>query len=212
MSKIIILGAGGHAKVLCDILIKRKEKYQEDIEILGFLDDDYEKLKNKVILGIPVIGNLNKIEDYRKKDYKYVVGIGNNNARKEIVNLYKDLVYIPIVHPDVIVGCEVFIGSGSQILGGCVINPNVRIGNHVIINSSTVIEHDCIIEDYVHVSPNSTICGGVSIGEMSWIGAGSVVIQGIGINKNVIIGAGSVVIKDIEDGTTVVGNPGKKIK
>jgi acetyltransferase EpsM len=88
----------------------------------------------------------------------------------------------------------------------------VFIGDHCIINTGVVVDHDCMINDFVHISPNATLCGNVTIGKGSWVGAGAIIIQGIKVGKNAIIGAGSVIIKDIPDNATVVGNPGKIIK
>ena len=88
----------------------------------------------------------------------------------------------------------------------------MKIGNHCIINTGTVIEHDNIIEDYVHISPNSTLCGTVKIGKLSHIGASSTIINNLEITERCIIGAGAVVTKNILEEGTYVGIPAKKIK
>ena len=82
----------------------------------------------------------------------------------------------------------------------------MKIGRHCIVNTGVSVDHECQIEDFVHLSPHSTLCGNVHIGEGTWIGAGSTVIQGINIGKWCVIGAGSVVSKNIPDGTLFVGN------
>ena len=96
-------------------------------------------------------------------------------------------------------------------MAGVAIEADTLIGKHCIINTFSSINHECRIGDFVHISPNATLCGGVEVGEGSWIGAGAVVIQGIKIGKNCMIGAGAVVIRDVPDGTTVAGNPAKRI-
>jgi acetyltransferase EpsM len=97
-------------------------------------------------------------------------------------------------------------------MAGVTINSTVSIGKHCIINTNASVDHDCLLEDFVHVSPNATLCGGVRIGEGTHIGASAVVIPEIKIGQWVTVGAGSVVINDIPDYATVVGNPARIIK
>ena len=93
-----------------------------------------------------------------------------------------------------------------------VVNADVTIGKHCILNSGSIIEHDCVLSDYVHISPNASLAGNVSVGEGTQIGIGASVIQGITIGKWVTIGAGAVIIEDVPDFAVVVGNPGRVIK
>jgi acetyltransferase EpsM len=93
-----------------------------------------------------------------------------------------------------------------------IINAGTIVGKHCIINTAAVVEHDCIIEDFVHVSPNGTICGGVKIGEGTHIGAGATVIPNVTIGKWCVIGAGAVVTESIPDFSLVVGVPGKVVR
>ena len=213
MKKIIIIGSGGHAKVVADIILAREKELNEDLKIIGFLDDNFKNLKNDNIFNIPILGDLNNIDNFSKnEDYFFIIAIGSNEVRKKISEKYKDLNYYTAIHPRSIISREVTIGSGTVIMANVVINPNSTIGKHCILNTSSVIEHDNKLGDYVHISPNTTLCGGVNIEDNSWIGAGSVVRQQIHIGKDVLVGANSVVVKNIEDDCIVVGNPAKKIK
>ena len=212
MKNIVIIGAGGHAKVVADIILKRKEILKEDLTIIGFLDDNYENLKNKEIFNIPVLGKTDLINDFESKDYEYIIAVGNNLVRKKISEKYSDLNYYTAIHPTAVIGNEVTIGEGTAVMANTVINPYSKIGKHCILNTSCIIEHDNTIKNYVHISPNAVLCGEVTIKENSWIGAGSSVKQEITVGKNIIIGAGTVVIRDIEDNCTAVGNPAKIIK
>ena len=212
MKKIIIIGAGGHAKVVADIILTRKEKLKENLEIIGFLDDNFKNLKYNNIFGIPILGDLENIKNFISKDYSFVIAIGDNDIRKKISENYSKLNYYTAIHPKSIISREVKIGAGTVVMANVVINPNSIIGKYCILNTSSVIEHDSRLGSYVHISPNVTLCGGVSIDDNSWIGAGSVVRQQIYIGKDVVVGANSVVVKDIENSCIVVGNPAKKIK
>ena len=95
---------------------------------------------------------------------------------------------------------------------GAIVQSCVQVGKHSIINTGASVDHDCVLGDFVHVSPHATLCGNVSVGEGTWIGAGAVVIPGICIGKNCIIGAGSVVVKDLPDGVKAYGNPCKIVE
>lgn len=209
MKKIIIIGAGGHAKVIADIIAKRKNILNEDIEIIGYLDDKYNTESEPETKDFPLLGKLNKIEELDKNKTYFVIGIGDNNIRENISNKYEVNFYTAI-HPNATIATNVQIGTGSVVMANAVINTKSIIGNHCIINTGSIIEHDNRIMDFVHISPNVTLAGGVEIGEKSWIGMGSNIIQEITIGKDTIVGAGSLVLNDIADNTKVFGVPCKK--
>lgn len=203
MKNVIILGAGGHAKVIADIIKKNNDN------LLGFLDD-CEEIQNQIIYdNKKVIG---KIEECINYDNAYfVIGIGNNKIRKLIAEKYQ-LNWYTAIHPSAIIADEVLIGPGSVIMPGAIINPGSKIGTHCIINTKSSIDHDNIIEGFVHVSPGATLAGTVHIKEGTWICAGATIINNITIEKDNIIGAGAVVIRDILDTNhTFVGVPAKKL-
>lgn len=203
--KVVVIGAGGHAKVISDIVIKSQD------ELLGFLDDNLEKGK-KVISNYEVIGKTEDCLQLKNQDenIEFIIAIGNNKVRKEISDKYK-LNYYTAIHPSVQIGLDVTIEKGAQILANACINSSAKIGKHCIINTGAIIEHDNIIEDYVHISPNAALGGTVKIGENTHVGIGAVVKNNIGICSNCIIGAGAVVVKNIEDEGTYVGVPAKEI-
>lgn len=207
--KIIIIGAGGHSKVIADIIEKSK-----DI-VLGFLDDNKEKdviiIKEKQYKVIGKIEECVKIQE-ENKDIQFVIGIGDNKTRKNIANRYNNLKYYTAIHPSSQIALDVEIGQGTVIMANTCLNTSAKIGKHCIINTVSVIEHDNEINDYVHISPNATLCGTVKIGELTHIGAGATIKNNTNICSNCIIGCGAVVVKDIKEKGIYVGVPVKNIK
>lgn len=198
---VIIIGAGGHAKVIADIITKSNDN------LIGFLDDNLSLQGNQIYLDKKVIGTTKDIDKY--KEYYFVIGIGNNSTRENIATNH-DLKWYTAIHPSAIIANEVSIEEGSVIMAGAIINTGTKIGKHCIINTKSSIDHDNIIEDYVHISPGATLAGTVHIKEKTWVCAGTTIINNIKIAKNNIIGAGSVVIKDIsEENGTYIGVPAK---
>ena len=204
MKKIIVIGGGGHAKVVIDI-IKNNGYKASEIEIL---DDNLDI--GSEILSCKVSG---KVKDALKYDKgtKFVIAIGNNEVREKISNMYK-LDYTTFIHPSAVIGEDVNIGKGSVIMGGSVINSGTEIGKHSIINTSSTIDHDSNIGDFVHLSPGVHMGGTVNVGNRTWLGVGTSVKNNISIGSDTIIGAGSVVVKNVEEKGTYVGNPLRKIK
>lgn len=196
---IYIYGASGHGSVILDIFQELK------IHVDAFIDDSETQSE---FLGLKVL----KMSKSLIKDSDLTfVAIGNNHIRKRIVESFK-FNAINALHPQSIISTTAVLDSGVCVMPGSVINANVRIGSHSIINTNASVDHDCLLKDYVHISPMATLCGNVTIGELSHIGAGSVILPNIKIGKNCIIGAGAVVIKDVNDNMVVVGNPARIIK
>lgn len=206
---VTIIGAGGHAKVIADIIYKSGDK------IYGFLDD--QKDIGTVVIkqfDCKVIGKVNDCMKLQKENpnMEFIIAIGNNVTRQIINNKYDKLNYYIAIHPSSQISLDVKIGLGTVVMANACINANAIIGKHCIINTGSIVEHDNKIEDYVHISPNGTCCGTVEVGELTHIGAGAIIKNNTKICKNCIIGAGAVVINNIESEGTYVGVPCKKIK
>jgi acetyltransferase EpsM len=195
--KLLIIGASGHGKVVADIA--------DRLGYFVFFWDDDISIKN---LNYKVYKRCKNIPE----NILVIIGIGSNFIRKKISSEYFNQNYVTLIHPNSFVTEKCKIGIGSVVMSGVSINNGTIIGDHCIINTGAVIDHDCKVYDFVHISPNTTLCGNVKIGNGTWVGAGAVIIQGIKIGQNVVIGAGTIVINDIPDNATVVGNPGKIIK
>ncbi|GAA0078695.1 acetyltransferase [Clostridium sp. CTA-5] len=209
MKKIILVGAGGHCKVIIDI-IKSTNQY----EIVGITDNN----SKGSILGIPIIGDDSILQDIYNKDVKYaftaIGALKNIKIRNNIYMKLKEIGFkLPVlIHKKAMVSQFSSIKEGTCVMAGAIVNSDSSIEENCIINTGAVIEHDCNIGSNCHISPNTSIAGGVYIGFNTHIGIGSSVIEGIKIGNNVTIGAGAVVINDIKDDSLAVGIPAKIIK
>ena len=201
MKKIILVGMGGHSKVVKDIINLKKE-----FKVIGYLDDKIQTKKN--VDGI-IYDNIKSYRNY--EDEHFCITIGNNQTREEIfktLNLPLSK-YPTLVHPTAIIGSNVEIGDGTVIMANVVVNADTKIGSHCIINTTASVGHDVIIDDYVHISPNSTLTGGVKVGSKSQIGASATIIPTVNIGRNTIVGAGATVVNNIGDQQVVIGTPAK---
>lgn len=199
---VVILGAGGHGRVIADIIVSAGD------QVYGFLDDD-DKL-DRTISGFPILGKLEDVSKY-KEAHTFVIGVGSNKIRKQISEL-DSVNWHTAIHPSAVVARDVIFGTGSVVMAGAIINTGTNIGRHCIINTGAIIDHDNLLSDFVHISPGATLCGTVSVGELTHIGAGAVVRNNIMITHSCIIGAGAVVVNDIKEPGIYVGIPIKRIK
>lgn len=202
----IIIGAGGHSKVVLDILIKNNQK------VIGFIDDH----KTGMFCSLPILGKVNDVPSLQEEypESKFIIGIGDNAIRKKIADslaIHK-INFGKAIHPSAEIGSETEVLEGTVIMANAVVNHSVQLGKHVIINTAATVDHDCRIADFSHISPGVNIAGGVTVEECVHVGIGSSVIQSVVIGSGSIIGAGAAVIHDIEKNTLAVGVPAKPIK
>ena len=201
MNRLIIVGAGGHGKVIADNALKNG--YTE----ICFVDDKAAG----VCMGFPIIGTCENLEKHNDGCTDFVIGIGNNAVRKLIAEKY-DVNWVTVVHPSAQIAVNVSLGKGTVVMAGAVVNACAVIGEHCIINTGAVVEHDNIIGDYVHISPKAALGGTVRVGECSWIGLGAAVRNNIDICDGCVVGVGAAVVKNIEKAGTYVGVPARKLQ
>ena len=208
--KIIVVGTGGHAKVVIDII-----ESSSNFEIIGVTTKDGDK---KEFLGYSVLGNDEVLFDFKKKGVNNIaMGIGgyrNNTLRSNLfTNLKAKGFNLPkILHKSAVISNGVSIGEGSVIFPGVVINKDAQIGNNVIIATSASIDHETIIEDDVLISAGVTIGAYSKIKSGALIALGAKIVSGITIGNNVLVGAGAVVVKDAIEPGTYLGIPARKIQ
>lgn len=208
MEDIIIIGGGGHAKVLMELI-----RFMGQYKIIEVLDS---QLKAGIYISeIAVLGKDDLLAElYDKGIRNACIGVGSirdNSKRKMLYEKVKQIGFnIPsLIHPHSILSNNIKLLEGVQIMAGVIIQANSSIGLNTIINTGSIIEHDCQIGNHVHICPGAVISGGCVVGDGAFVGAGATFIQGIKIGNNAIIAAGAVVINDVPDSSIVRGVPAK---
>lgn len=197
MEKIVLLGAGGHCRVIMDA-IRSQAKF--------------------AVAGIIGRGCDSEIKDYSRRGVKNcfiaVGSIGNPEPRIKLSRLAKEagMRFPNIAHARALVSESAALGEGNYIAAAAIVNAGAEIGSHCIINTGAIVEHDCRVGDFAHIAPRAVIGGGVIVGKGAHIGMGAIVMQGIRIGAGALIGAGSVVVKDIAAKRVAFGNPCREKK
>lgn len=163
---VVILGAGGHAKVVAEPFVG--------------------------LMEVRMVGKNEEIKDHHDG---ILIGIGDMRKRRELFEKYEKLV-LNAIHENAVIGSDVSLGVGAQIMAGVVIQPGVRIGKNTIVNTSASVDHDCLIGAHCHIAPGAILCGGVTIGDRTFIGAGSVITEGVTIGSDMFVPAGLVISKN----------------
>ncbi len=187
---LVLIGAGGHASSVIDIL-----NVSEDYNIIGLVDSNFKKIKS--LQGCPVLGGDEILPELKEKaDYAIItVGhVGDISIRKHLFDLAQSLHFkLPvIISPYAYVSKTASIGFGTVIHHGAIVNANAKIGNNCIINSRALIEHDACIEDNCHISTGAIVNGGVIVKEGVFLGSNATTKQGVVIPENIFVKAGSV--------------------
>lgn len=203
---IIIIGNGGHASVLTEIL------QMQCREIIGFTAPS----KQRNILGLTYLGDDEIILNFDKNEINLVLGLGSihiSQIRNECYSHFKRLGYNfdSIIHPNTIISPTVKLSEGVQVMAGAIIQTHTTVADNTIINTGTKVDHDCIIGAHVHLAPGVTISGNVKVGDNCHIGVASTIIQGISIGEKCLIGAGAVVVSNIANEKKVIGVPAKEV-
>ncbi len=205
--RVLIVGAGGHAQVVADIL-KRLQESDGSVTPIGYVDDK-KNLQSRVLLGLPVLGNLADIGSIPHE--RLIVAIGENEIRRQVFlrMVSHEENFATALHPRATVATGVDVGAGTVAAAGVVVNPGSTIGANCIFNTGCTIDHHSHLAGHVHVGPGAHLGGDVSVGEGSLVGIGATIRPGCSIGSWAVVGAGAVVVKDLPDRVVAVGVPAK---
>ncbi|MFN8994584.1 MAG: NeuD/PglB/VioB family sugar acetyltransferase [Pseudomonadota bacterium] len=203
--RILLLGAGGHGKVMADLLLSNG-----GYEVAGFVD---AAPRAGQVLGLPVLGDESLLGALFDQGAALAhPAIGHNEQRQAAAERLKAAGFgLPsLIHPSALIGRAVRLGDGAAILARAVIGPEAAIGALALINTGAIVEHDCVVAEAAHIGPGAVLTGGVRVGAGALIGAGAVVRPGIKIGAGAVIGAGAAVVEDIAPGARVTGVPAQE--
>jgi UDP-perosamine 4-acetyltransferase len=200
---VIVIGGGGHAKVLVSTLLLCRRN------ILGFVDLNPTA---PPLLGIRCLGSDAAVLHYAPGDVRLVNGVGSVGSTASHKDIYdrfthEGYCFAAVIHPSAIVAPEVQIEDGVQIMAGAILQSGSSIGSNAIVNTGAVIDHDCVVGAHAHIAPGAVLSGGVRVDSGAHIGTGACIIQGVSIGAGSVVGAGAVVIRDVPQEAKVVGVP-----
>lgn len=207
---IVIIGAGGHATVVADVLLACGAR------VLGYTDADVS-LHGSTLCGLRVLGGDDVLKTLSPSSVRLANGIGGTRGEALRSTIQRQLEksgwsFVQIRHPSAIVSPHARIDDGVHLMAGSVVQPNARIGRGCIVNTAAVVEHDVELGEYVHVAPRALLCGAVTVGEMSHVGAGAVVRQGLRLGPGTVIGAGAVLVEHAPTAAVWVGTPARPLE
>lgn len=205
MTRLAILGASGHGKVVADTALAA------GYDVVFFFDDAYPA--KSCVDPWSISGTSHDLLARVNEFDGILVGIGDNDVRwrKHLALREAGAAMAVIVHPRAWVSPYARLGAGTVVVGGAVINIGTRVGEANIVNTGATVDHDCELENAVHICPGASLSGNVAVGSGAWIGVGACVRQGIRIGAGAIVGAGAVVVAPVADGLTVAGCPARRL-
>ncbi len=203
---LVLLGAGGHAKVL---LAQARALGKQ---VTGVCDPLLVQQGVREWRGLPVLGGDEALEALSPEDIGLINGVGQTvggAVRRQIYERFRShgFVFPSLVHPAAWVAVETSLGDGVQVMAGAILQPDCEIGENVIINTRAGIDHDVCIGAHVHVAPGATVCGGARIGAGAIIAAGATVIQGVVVGENAVVGAGATLVRGLPTCEVLLGAP-----
>lgn len=209
---VVGLGAGGHAKVVIEIL-----RADSRFKLAGMLDRNFEKMQDG-LMGVPVLGDDSLLPEMLKRGVEgFFIGVGgagDNSPRRRLYELAlaEGLRPVCAIHRQAIISASAQLGEGLTVMAGVIVNACAHIGANVIINSGAIIEHDCVVGDHVHIATGARLAGTVYVDEGAHVGVGASVRENVRVGRNSVVGAGTVVVEDVPDNLVVIGNPARALR
>ncbi|RVT92183.1 hexapeptide transferase [Rhodovarius crocodyli] len=205
MTRLVLIGAGGHAKVLIELW-----RALGTLELVGCLSDAEGPAG---VLGVPVLGGTELLEVLRNEGVAHAcVAVGDNGTRERLGAQATALGFaLPAaIHPAALVSPSARIGAGAQVLARALVAADARVEGLALLNHGAILDHDAVLGAAAHAAPGSSLAGGVRVGARALIGVGAQVKPGVSIGADAVVGVGAAVIADVPPGATVTGVPAQE--
>jgi sugar O-acyltransferase (sialic acid O-acetyltransferase NeuD family) len=209
MNSIVVIGGGGHAKVLIAVLHKTSWM------VLGYTD----KRDRGALLGEPYLGDDQALPPVLTQNpgCAVAIGVGKINVSPLRAGLLDRAIAMGfnapvLLSPDAVINEEVELGPGTMVFDSAVVNSGTRSGSACIVNTNSTLEHDCLLGDDVHVAPGAVVCGEVSIGSHTLVGAGATILPGLTVCEDCVVAAGAAVVQDLVNPGVYAGVPAVRLR
>lgn len=204
---LIIIGNGGHAQVLVDLLRR------QDLEIIGYASPAGAAVSTNGA-DLKHIGDDDAVLSYPARSVRLVNGvgsIGDGNGRKTVFEKFrnKNYQFASAIHDTSIIAGDVTMGEGAQVMAGVIVQTGCRLRDNIVLNTGCRVDHHCEVGDHCHISPGAVLAGSVKLGEDVHVGAGATIIQDIAIGTGCLIAAGSLVAESVPSNSRVAGVPAR---
>lgn len=201
---LVMIGAGGHAKVLLSLA------QSAGWEVLGVCDPELAKQKVLQWRGIKVLGSDDALDSIAPASVGLINGVGQlvgGVTRSKVFERFKSkgFCFPVLVHPNAWVDTSATLSEGVQVMAGAVIQADVVVNLNSVVNTGASLDHDCCLGAHVHVAPGATLCGDVRVHDRAFIGSGATVIQGLTVGEEAVVGAGVVLVRDLAPRLTLIG-------
>ncbi|MBX3515285.1 MAG: NeuD/PglB/VioB family sugar acetyltransferase [Xanthobacteraceae bacterium] len=207
--KVIVLGTGGHARVLIEAFRSR------EVSVFGVAGPD--SFGGAAMPSVDFIGHDEVVAAMNPSEVWLVNGCGNKasaqgpglSERRRLYEKFSSLrfKFPPVVHACAVVATDATLEDGSQVMAGAIIQSGAHIGRNVILNTGSIVEHDCSIGAHSHIAPGAVLCGAVKVGEEAHVGAGAIILQGRFVGEGAVVGAGQVIRSNVANSAVLVQLP-----
>jgi sugar O-acyltransferase (sialic acid O-acetyltransferase NeuD family) len=196
---LYVFGAGGHGKVVADILIASGE------QVAGFLDE--VKPVGAIVMGLPVVGSFDKLS----AGVRVALGVGENISRARVAALCHraSVEIVTAIHPRAVVSRTAQIGEGAVVMALAVVNADARVGRGAILNTCAVVEHDCVVGEFAHLSPNATMGGTCVVRAFAQLGIAATMLPNTEVGEYTTVGGGALVTRNVPSNVIAVGVPAR---
>lgn len=210
MEQVLLIGAGGHAQVIADLMFRAHEAGAAALPI-GYLDDN-QALRGEYLLGLPVLGSIEELGTLRYDSV--LIAIGDNQARRRLYDrlLAAGASFATARHPSAVIAPATTLGAGSVVCAGAILGTGAQVGPNVILNTRCTVDHHCHIGAHSHIAPGVTLGGAVQVSEGALVGIGATVMPQRRIGAWSTVGAGALVCTDLEQHTVAVGIPARALR